>query len=218
MKTLTNPALVNKGSFAPPRKPLIKWLAVIALVATSASAQADSTTNYTFSLSDIPYGGSDKGFGTLTVNSSGLAIAGTLNLFADAGEVTGSFNLVTSDPIGWVSTDNLVNPNGNPPVGWISISGNNTNYLDSLGLIFAGGVKGQPGSINILSNSNFGTNMGNYTLTAINSGLSGYVNDSMTFTLTPSAPPPTPTPVPAAIWMVGSTLAGTFGFMRRKMV
>ena len=200
MQTLTHPAYANKSSISSPpaRKATSKLLAVIALVAVSASAQADSY--YTFNFTD----GTDIGNGTLTVNASDLATAGTLDV--TGGAYVGAYNLflggpsITNGPF-YVATggfdyfNNLVYPAGNP-------------LLDTGGLDFLGSSGGVATGFQIWGNA-----ANNYSLAVNNATGNVYYNGGgAAFTLTTVA-----TPIPAALWMAGSALAGAFGFMRRKV-
>jgi len=165
-------------------------LSAIALVVASASASAAS---FSFNFTD------GTNAGNFSLNTTNISVGtewattGTLNV--TGGVDTGTYTLVALGPTsttpspGAFSADNVVYTAGNP-------------YLDNSGLLFATDTSGTPIQINIFGN---GTNP--YSFWSWENG--GYKgSDNVTLTATP---------IPAAIWMVGSALAGAFGFMRRKL-
>ncbi|PZN87939.1 MAG: hypothetical protein DM484_00150 [Candidatus Methylumidiphilus alinenensis] len=77
-------------------------------------------------------------------------------------------------------------------------------YLDNSGLLFASDTLGTLPQINIYGNG--ANNL--YSFWSYVNGGYNVGSDNVTLTATP---------IPAAIWMVGSALAGAFGFMRRKL-
>ncbi len=171
-------------------KTSIKLLSAIALVVASASASAAS-----FNFTD------GTNAGNFSLNTTNISVGtewattGTLNV--TGGVDTGTYTLVALGPTSTIPSpgvffaDNVVYTAGNP-------------YLDNSGLLFASDTLGTLPQINIYGNG--ANNL--YSFWSYVNGGYNVQNDNVTLTATP---------IPAAIWMVGSALAGAFGFMRRKL-